>query len=129
MSNDLTPIAKRLRRDSTDVEHIIWRHLRAGRLQGVKFKRQQPIGRYIVDFVCFERKLIIELDGGQHANAIEKDAARTQWLESQGFAVLRFWNNEIMNNIEGVLMRVMEALSPSPQPSPIEGEGEHRRTE
>ena len=82
-----------------------------------------------MDFVCFEGLLVIELDGGQHADAIEKDAARSRWLESQGFTVLRFWNNEVMSNIEGVLMRVMEALPPSHQPSSIQGEGENRSTE
>ncbi len=128
MPSNLTPLAKQLRTEMTDAERKLWHRLRAGQA-GVKFRRQQPIGRYIVDFVCFEQKLIFELDGGQHADAIEKDGARTQWLESQGFTVLRFWNNDIMNNIEGVLMRILDALSPSPQPSPIKGEGENRRTE
>ena len=129
MKTHLLPFARSLRSNQTDAENLIWRHLRAGRLDGHKFKRQQPLGSYIVDFVCFEGLLVIELDGGQHADAIEKDAARSRWLESQDFTVLRFWNNEVMRNIEGVLMRVMEALPPSPQPSPIKGEGENRSTE
>ena len=82
-----------------------------------------------MDFVCFEGLLVIELDGGQHADAIEADAVRTQWLESQGFAVLRFWNNDLLTKIEGVLQRRHEALPPSPQPSPIQGEGESRSTD
>lgn len=123
MKNGLTAIAKRLRRDSTDVERILWWHLRAGRLHGLKFKRQQPIGPYIVDFVCFGQNLIIELDGGQHADAVEKDAARTRWLESQGFTVLRFWNNDVLNNVEGVLVRIMAALPPSPHPLPSRERG------
>ncbi len=127
MPSALTLRAKNLRRDMTDAERKLWYRLRAGWV-GVKFRRQQPIGAYIVDFVCFERRLIVELDGGQHADAVEKDAARTRWLESQGFTVLRFWNNDIMTNIEGCLTRIMEALSPSPQPSPIDGEGANRRT-
>jgi very-short-patch-repair endonuclease len=124
----LTPLAKNLRREMTDAERKLWLRLCA-KQTGAKFRRQQPIGPYIADFVCFEAKLIIELDGGQHADMLEQDAARTQWLESQGFAVLRFWNNDIMSNIEGVLMCIMDALSPSPQPSPIKGEGENRRIE
>lgn len=127
MPRNLTPLAKNLRRNMTDAERKLWSRLRAGQA-GVKFRRQQPIGPYIVDFVCLDRRLIVELDGGQHADAVEKDTARTQWLESQGFTVLRFWNNDIMSNIEGVWERIMQALSPSPQPSPIEGEGANRRT-
>jgi very-short-patch-repair endonuclease len=126
--SDLTSLAKKLRGDMTDAEKKLWHRLRAGQV-GVKFRRQQPIGRYIVDFVCLDRKLIVELDGGQHANATEYDAARTQWLENQGFTVLRFWNNDIMSNIEGVLTRIVETLSPSPQPSPIKGEGANRRNQ
>ncbi len=128
MSSKLTPLARNLRRNMTDAERTLWHRLRAGQT-GAKFRRQQPIGPYIVDFVCFDRRLIVELDGGQHADAIAYDAARTRWLETQGFTVLRFWNNDIMSNIEGVLVRIMEALPPSPQPSPIEGEGADWRTE
>lgn len=71
-------------------------------MHGLKFKRQQPIGNYVVDFVCFEKKLVIELDGGQHADQVIQDATRTCWLESQGFEVLRFWNNDVLQNMDGV---------------------------
>ena len=102
MSN-LTPMARDLRKSSTDAERLLWRHLRAKQLEGLKFRRQEQIGRYIVDFVCYEKELIIEADGGHHALEREKDEERTRWLRSQGFEVLRFWNNEILSNTEGVL--------------------------
>ena len=121
---NLTPYAKRLRHDSTDAERLLWGRLRAHRLAGFKFRRQAPIGPYIVDFACFEVKLVLELDGGQHADEAKRDAQRDGWLAGQGFRVLRFWNNEVLGNLDGVLERVLEVLSaPSPQPSPIEGEG------
>jgi len=100
---DLTTVSRKLRRNSTDAEKLIWRHLRAKQLGGLKFKRQTLIGTYIVDFVCFEKDLVIELDGGQHTEQLEKDSARDSWLQSQGFKVLRFWNNEVFENTEGVL--------------------------
>ena len=89
---------------------------------GRKFKRQKPIGHYVVDFVCLEEKLIIELDGGQHAENLKYDHARDSWLRSQGYTVLRFWNNEMMNEMEGVLERIRLTLSPDP--SPVNGRGE-----
>ena len=103
----------------TDAERILWQHLRAGRLSGFKFKRQQPLGRYIVDFVCFDAKLIIELDGGQHQAAAVQDATRDAWLKAQGYGVLRFWNNEFLQNQTGCLERVLAelglvTLSPTP---------------
>ena len=115
--------AKQLRRDSTDAERCLWAHIRAHRLLGWKFKRQQPLGQYIVDFVCFEAKLVIELDGGQHADASNADQIRDAWLHSQGFQTVRFWNNEVLGNTEGVLDRIADLLPPSPQPSPTRGEG------
>ncbi len=119
----LTSHAKRLRTDSTDAERLVWSRLRAHRLGGWKFKRQQPIGRYVVDFVCFDAKLVIELDGRQHADATDADAARDAWLGSQGFRVLRFWNNDVLSNLDGVLTMIASHLSPSPRPSPTRGEG------
>lgn len=98
-----TEKARDLRKKSTDAERLLWGHLRAKRLQGLKFRRQEPIGHYIVDFVSFDRSLIVELDGGQHLQEKAKDDERTRWLEGQGFKVLRFWNNDVMKNIEGVL--------------------------
>lgn len=82
--------AKQLRSDQTEAEQRLWYHLRAHRFQGAKFKRQKPIGPYIVDFVCLERNLVIELDGGQHANQREYDQRRDVWLRGQGFRILRF---------------------------------------
>ena len=118
--------ARELRKNATDCERLLWQHLRAHRLQDLKFKRQQPLGLYIVDFVCFEVRLIVEADGGHHAEQVEYDKRRDDWLRSQGFTVLRFWNNEILTNIEGVLERILavcEENSPSPQPLPRRGGG------
>lgn len=98
-----TEKAQELRKKSTDAERLLWRHLRAKQLEGLKFRRQEPIGNLIVDFVCFDRSLIVEVDGGQHVREKAKDDERTRWLEEQGFKVLRFWNNDVMKNIEGVL--------------------------
>jgi very-short-patch-repair endonuclease len=103
MPINLTQAAKELRRNSTDAEQFLWRHLKAKQLDGLKFRRQEQIGRFIADFVCYENGIIVEADGGQHALEKEKDAERTEWLNSQGFTVLRFWNHEILMNIEGVL--------------------------
>ena len=91
---------------------------------GLKFKRQKPIGRYIVDFVCLECRLIIEIDGGQYADRTEYDQARDAWLRSEGYTVLRFWNNEVLQQMEGVLERIRIAVLPSPlTPLPQVGEG------
>jgi very-short-patch-repair endonuclease len=103
MSVNLTQTAKDLRRNSTDAERLLWRHLKAKQLEGLKFRRQEQIGRFIVDFVCYEKALIVEADGGQHALVREKDENRSLWLNAEGFTVLRFWNHEILTNIEGVL--------------------------
>lgn len=99
----LTQYAKQPRKNSTDAEGLIWSELRARRLQGIKFRRQQPIGKYIVDFVSFERRVVIELDGGHHKKNKEKDLERDQYLTENGFAVLRFWNNDVFENFDGVL--------------------------
>ena len=104
--------ARRLRRASTDAEKLLWQNLRARQLGGAKFRRQTPIGPYIVDFVSFEHKLVVEIDGGQHNASAERqhDTKRTAWLESQGFRVLRFWNNQVLTNLEGVLERTLQEL-------------------
>ena len=122
----LTNVAKRLRHEMTDAERVLWREVRAHRFAGFKFKRQEPLGLYVVDFVCYEAKLIVELDGGQHANQQEADAERTRWLESRGFRVVRFWNNDVLANIEGVMQEIEKELSahtspPSPSPHPSDG--------
>lgn len=110
--------ARQLRRSMTECEHQLWRHLRAHRLNGEKFRRQQPIGPYIVDFVHFGSRLIIEADGGQHNGSLD-DERRDAWLRAQGFTVVRFWNNEIMSNLEGVLERIMALVVEAfPAPSP-----------
>ncbi|MCH7622317.1 MAG: DUF559 domain-containing protein, partial [Chloroflexi bacterium] len=97
-----TDRARVLRKNSTDAERRLWQHLRRYQINGCKFRRQQPIGPYIVDFVCFEKRLIIEVDGGQHMLQVEDDNTRTEWLRSQGFQVLRFWNNQVLGDVEAV---------------------------
>jgi len=109
MTNSLDH-ARHLRKNLTDAEQHLWRHLRLRQIGGHKFRRQHPLGNYIADFVCIECKLIVEVDGGQHAEQLGYDAARTAWLEAQGYRVLRFWNNEVLANIEGVVARVREGL-------------------
>ena len=120
--------AKRMRRESTDAERKLWSILRAKRLVGWKFKRQQQLDFYIVDFVCFSARLIVEADGSQHAENVA-DEARTSYLEDQGFRVLRFWNIDILNNPDGVATAILAALeTPLPNPSPARGEGLHGAT-
>jgi very-short-patch-repair endonuclease len=121
--------AKGLRKRMTDAERRLWYLLRAHRFGDAKFKRQAPIGPYIVDFVCFGCGLIVEVDGGQHANN-PNDLRRDAWLESQGFRVLRFWNNDVLRNTRGVLQVIQDAFEASPSPgsprsppSPTRGEG------
>lgn len=108
----MTQFARLIRRKQTDAERRLWLKLRSKQFEALKFRRQQPMGIYIVDFVSFEQKLVIELDGGQHneKEAIEKDNERTKWLEDKGYRVLRFWNNEVLKNMEGVLEKIGEAL-------------------
>ena len=102
MTVNLTEAARELRMRMTDAERVLWQRLKAKQLDRFKFRRQEQIGRFIVDFVCFEKRIVIEADGGQHAVERLKDEERTQWLNSQGYTVLRFWNNDILTNIEGV---------------------------
>lgn len=113
--------AKTLRTQQTDAEQRLWYHLRAHRFMDVKFKRQKPLGRYIVDFVCLELRLIIEVDGGQHAEQVEYDQRRDAWLRSEGYTVLRFWNNEVMQQLEGVLEQIRLAVALSASPRPLAG--------
>jgi very-short-patch-repair endonuclease len=111
----------------TDAEKRLWYHLCAHRLLELKFKRQKPIGPYIVDFACPALRLVIEIDGGQHSEEVEYDRRRDIWLSKHGYTVLRFWNNEVMENMEGVLERIADAVTkniPSPPaPLPKSGEG------
>jgi len=115
--------AKTLRSNQTEAEQRLWFHLRAHRFMGLKFKRQKPMGRYIVDFVCLERRLIIELDGGQHAEQVTYDQHRDEWLRRQGYTVLRFWNNDVMQQLEGVLEQIRCTLSPGTSPMGGRGAG------
>jgi len=117
------PLAKRMRREPTEAEAKLWSMLRGQRLAGMKFKRQEQVGDYIVDFVCFGAQLIVEADGSQHAENGE-DAVRDAWLTEQGFRVLRFWNNDILGNPDGVACVILDAAQPPlPNPSPARGEG------
>ena len=112
-------LARNLRKQSTNAERQLWKYLRAHRSAGYKFKRQVVIEPYIVDFVCMEARLIVEADGGQHLEQIEDDSERSEYLESLGYKVIRFWNHEILNDIHHVLEQVHRYLIevPSPQPS------------
>lgn len=121
--NRIRSRARALRNNPTEVEKLLWRQLRMWQLDGYKFRRQQPIGNYIVNFVCFEKRLIVEVAGGQHAEQTRYDAERDDWLRAQGFVVLRFWNNEVVDNIEGVTEKIYQSLQSTPflNPSPQGG--------
>lgn len=111
------PAAKRLRRNQTDAERLLWFRIRDRRLSGLKFKRQVPILNYVVDFCSADARLIVELDGGQHGVRQEADAARTRKLEELGYLVIRFWNNDVFDNIDGVLETIVStARQHSPEP-------------
>ena len=120
-----TGLARRLRRDSTSVEARLWNKLRSRAIDGHKFVRQQPLGRYIVDFVCRERRLVIEVDGGQHAES-STDLVRDRWLREHNYRVLRFWNNDVMSNMDGVLETIAEALRAESPPPPVSACGGYR---
>lgn len=105
--------ARRLRRDSTDAESVLWYGLRDSRLP-FKVRRQHPIGTYIADFAIPSRKLIIEIDGGQHADAVEADALRTREMNTYGYRVIRFWNNDVLENLDGVLQSIIAAAEAAP---------------
>jgi len=123
MKERLIKFAKSMRRQPTNAEAIIWATLRGARMQGFKFKRQQPIGAYIVDFVCFECGLVVEIDGGQHAEDVSADQHRSNWLQSQGFRILRFWNNEVIERRDDVLESIIRALREYPSPQPLSHKG------
>jgi very-short-patch-repair endonuclease len=118
--------ARRLRREQTDVEKALWQALRSRQLDTLKFRRQHPVGPFIADFCCVKSKLIIELDGGQHALDSDADEQRSDFLAQRGYRVLRFWNHEVLTNIQGVLERILESTrhpseSLSTWPSPPRG--------
>jgi very-short-patch-repair endonuclease len=120
--------ARKLREKQTDVERKLWSELRGRNLDGVKFRRQHPIGSFIVDLCCIERGLVAELDGSQHAERSAADVRRTKILERCGYRVLRFWDNEVLSNLDGVLERISDALEdPHPSPLPLRGRGNRMR--
>jgi very-short-patch-repair endonuclease len=118
--------ARKLRREMTDAERCLWTHLRRHQLAGFRFRRQFPVGPYIVDFMCVEAKLVIEIDGSQHLESAS-DAVRSSWLEGQGFRVLRFWNHDVLMRTKEVLAVIFDALAPDgphPNPPPQAEEGD-----
>ena len=106
-------IARTLRKNETEAEQIVWSWLRNRQVNGLKFRRQQPIGDYVVDFVCLDKLLIVEIDGGNHNTdkSIEKDEIRTKWLEARGYKVVRFWNSDVLDNPDGVFDTLTLTLS------------------
>ena len=122
-------IAKRLRKEMTDAERRLWEYLRAGRLEGFKFRRQHPVPHYVLDFCCIECGLAVELDGSQHSE--DADASRSRHLESQGWRIVRFWNNDVLNNTDAVIEAIWNLLSrPTLSPTPLpQGEGLKQRDE
>ena len=111
------------RRGQTDAERLLWAKLRDRRLGGLKFRRQHPIGPYITDFCCPEGRLVVEVDGGQHAERPTSDEERTRYPAEAGYRVLRFWNPEVLTQTQAVLERISEALT-DPHPNPLPGQGE-----
>jgi very-short-patch-repair endonuclease len=129
LDSNIKAFVKSLRKRSTDAESLLWKHLRAKRLKGLKFRRQEPIGKYIADFVCYEKQIIIEVDGGQHSIDKDRDNERDIWFKGEGFKVLRFWNNEVLTDTEAVLTAIMISCleSPSPSSPPIDGGDLHTK--
>lgn len=109
-------LARYLRRNQTEAEKLLWRHLRNCHLSGYKFRRQYPVGSFIADFCCPEKNLIIEIDGGQHSWQVESDNLRSSYLEAEGFRMLRFWNNQVLRQLDGVLGIIFSCLEETPSP-------------
>ena len=133
----LVKLARQLRAGMTDAERKLWLALKDRRFASFKFRRQVPVGRYIADFVCFEARLVIEVDGGQHADSV-RDVERDRWFAQNDFRVVRFWNHDVLQNIEGVLTALLEHVERTPQPSsrlrepppsPARGEGKKAEAE
>ena len=112
-------LARNLRRNQTEAEKRLWRSLRDRQICGFKFRRQHIIEPYIVDFVCIEKKLIVEIDGGQHAERVDADNERTSYLENKGYKVIRFWNNDVLGSTDAVLDAILDRLNETPHPSPL----------
>lgn len=126
MADFQTAFAKKLRSNMTEAESKLWYFLRAHRFQHTKFRRQQPIGEYIVDFISFDYKLIVEVDGGLHLEN-QNDRVRDEWLKARGYTIMRFWNNQVLNETDQVLEEILRVISdfhPLPSPSPRQGGGE-----
>ncbi|PQM26923.1 hypothetical protein CVO77_18285 [Sphingopyxis lindanitolerans] len=113
-----TARSRELRLNATDAERKLWAQISARKIAGVRFNRQFPIGPFICDFVSRSAKLVIEVDGGQHAVDVEKDEARTAYLEARGYRVIRFWNNDVLERIEGVVSEIERVLADTPSPDP-----------
>jgi very-short-patch-repair endonuclease len=120
-----TGLARRLRRAATNAEQRLWNRLRARQLEGHKFVRQQPLGGYVVDFLCREKRLVIEVDGGQHSDN-PRDRVRDRWLREHNYRTIRFWNSDIMNDMNGVLQTIVEALRAEAPPHPVPAIGGNR---
>ena len=126
--------ARRLRHDQTDAERQLWFRVRDRRLEGLKFRRQAPLGQFVVDFCCEDAHLVVEVDGGQH-NENDRDVLRTKALETMGYLVLRFWNNDVLTNINGVLETIVSTAKqnipepPHPDPLPLGERGNSARGE
>ena len=127
--NESRSRARQLCKNPTDAERLLWQKLRFWQVDPRKFRRQEPLGGYIVDFVCLERRLIVELDGGQHADRNAYDKKRDDWLRNQGFVILRFWNHDVLNNIDGIVEQILDTLKNTPDlnPSPQGGRRLRRR--
>jgi very-short-patch-repair endonuclease len=123
LKSTLKPFAKHLRKKSTDTESVLWKQLRAKRFEGLKWRRQEPIGKYIVDFVCYEKRIIVECDGSQHLVQKDKDSIRDEWLRDRGYKILRFWDNEVLQNLDIVLETIWKVSSDHPPPHPLPSNG------
>jgi very-short-patch-repair endonuclease len=123
--------ARRLRKNATYAEIKLWRHLRQVPMLGSHFRRQVPVGPYVADFACMASKLLIEVDGGQHNEGenAKRDETRTRWLEAEGYRVVRFWNNEIISNIDGVMEVIYAAIHGAPDAEPTHLKHERRRSQ
>jgi very-short-patch-repair endonuclease len=119
--------ARQLRKNPTEAERLLWRELRLWRIDGFKFRRQQPLGPFIVDFVCLERRLVVEIDGGQHAQQGNYDNQRDGWLRDQGFVVLRFWNHDVLRGIDVIKEQIYRSLQSTPYLNPSPQGGRRRR--
>lgn len=117
MEKIIKEAARGLRKNQTEAEKMLWDRLRYRQLDDCKFRRQRPVGRFVADFICLERKLIVELDGEHHAGQSERDYERDHWLKESGYRVLRFWNREITEDIEGVLDKIRKGLKTPPEPN------------